>query len=318
MVLVRPATGPGQLWPGTLGDQVALIGVRDGDAFETAPSPAVNLTNPAPQLIQLPRRPGTAEPTSFYVQPIPDGVERVSWITGVETARARSGNEVFDRVTVAVRNNTAIVAIPAHTGSIRQAVWVSTDGRRVPTSARANHRAEQARAHRESSSGLRAALRSHIRAAPQLLRAFSVFDFTGPGTVSVSPGVSISHPPLTSIPADVLSTAVDSEGGGGWALDLRQVRKVTTRAGVILWVMPGPKALCVAGSDLPRAATGGVKVTLGCDPVNEAVRHGAEQTLNGRYAFGIFPRSDTTPTVRLAGTIRTVHPIDGVYVKQLN
>jgi hypothetical protein len=304
MYLVVTAWSPDSIWSQRLGNQVAIVEVSGTHATESIPIPAADLTNPtevssvSPTRQQAPSTPGL-----YYVSVVPDGVARVRWTftNGVANGRFQPGPSID----ASVADNAAIIrARPATVPPVLRGAWYAADGHGLPTSNRALLAAQAAQNAAQSRQAIRALGKHTYHADPSLLAAFSVFALTSPTGVKTAAGDIISHPPLSSLPLNVVQWP--SRPLELFQLDFTQVREVITPAGRHLYVIPGTRGLCLttdAGSGcglLPRVETQGILLTGGSLGISRTYR--------------LVPKTIRSITIRTRTGRHTIPVPDGIYV----
>ena len=155
------------------------------------------------------------------------------------------------------------------------------------------------------------------QADPTLLSDVSVFAVTSPTGVRSAAGNVISHPPLSALPYSILAGAASPDQPP--QLDPQQIRQVTTRAGVRLWVIPGCKGLCLATlerSHLPNGLFSGG--TWSCSG-SLALAESAGVSFTSRHLGGptttyrILPKTVPAITIRdRHGNPKTIRLPDGI------
>jgi hypothetical protein len=230
---------------------------------------------------------------------------------------------------VAVADNVAVMrARPDTPPPVLRAAWYAPGGQRVATSDRALLAAQAARNAALKAQAIREVLQHTYRADPSLLAAFSVFDITSRAGVKTAAGNVISHPPLASLPLDILqgaeasiSAAVAHGGGQMFQLDFSEVREVITPSGVRLYVIPGRQGLCLAAESSRSPFPDGLLAGGGgesCNPLAHVESQGLFMTsgfLGVERTYEIVPKSIHHISVRTSRGTRTTIPVpDGIYV----
>lgn len=161
--------------------------------------------------------------------------------------------------------------------------------------------------------------RHSYQADPTLLTDFSVFSITSPTGVKTAGGNIISHPPLSAVPFSILLGAASLNQPS--QSDPREIRQVTTPAGVRLWVIPGRRGLCLATlerSQLPdgRFAGAGSSCSASIALATSAGVGFTSRHLGGSTTtYRIVPKTAPTITIRdRQGRRKTIRPADGIYV----
>jgi hypothetical protein len=302
--LVVTAWSPDSIWSKRLGDQVAIVEVSGTHATESMPIPAADLTNAndassvSPTRQQAPSTPGL-----YYVGVVPDGVARVRWTfaNGVANGQFQPGPSID----ASVANNVAIIqARPDTTPPILRGAWYAADGHPLPTSDRALLAAQAARNAAQRRQAIRSVSKQIYHADPSLLAAFAVFAITSPTGVKTAAGDIISHPPLSSLPLNVVQWP--SRPVRLFQLDFTQVREVITPSGVHLYVIPGSRGLCLSTAGgtgcglLPRVETQGISLTGGSLGISRTYR--------------LVPKTIHSITIRTSTGRHTIPLPDGIYV----
>jgi hypothetical protein len=321
LVVTTPSSD--SLWSARLGDQVSIVEVSGGHATETVPIPAVDLTNANEVFEITPAGLGArAQPGAYNVGIVPDGVARVRWTFPNKQYKPGA---VLD---VSVADNVAVTRSQSDTGPlVLRTAWYAPGGQRVATSNRAILAAQAARNAALKAQAIRDILQHPYRADRSLLAAFSVFDITSRAGVKTAAGNIISHPPLSSLPLDILqgaeasSAAAAAHGGGPmFQLDFSEVREVTTPTGERLYVIPGRQGMCLAAeghSPFPDGlpAGGGGE---SCTPLAPVESQGVSVTYGAfgvQRTYKIVPKSIHHISVRTSRGTRTTIPVpDGIYV----
>ncbi|MGI8716168.1 MAG: hypothetical protein ACR2NR_23895 [Solirubrobacteraceae bacterium] len=314
LVVRRPAGGTAPFWSPSLGDQVSIISVVGVDTAETPPVPAADLDNSAEVMPSAGDRGfATDSPGSLFVAILPDGVARARWTFADERFHHRRG------IDVKPVNNVAYVPFTRRTSGRLHVTWYRSDGTVVPTSARA---VQQANANHDAT--LRAQLvrydeRRSYQADPTVLSDFSVFSITSPTGVKTAGGNTISHPPLSALPYPILLGAASLSQPS--QPDPREIRQVTTPAGVRLWVIPGRRGLCLATLERSRLPDGRFAGGASSCSSSIALATSAGVAFTSRHLGGptmtyrIVPTTAPTITIRdRQGSHKTIRPADGIYV----
>jgi hypothetical protein len=263
---------------------------------------------------------------------VPDGVARVRWIYPLDGASPHRNRTFAVRGTPAL-DNVAVAPATPHQVAPQRATWLSADGAVVPTSSAAARRDAAAvrrhasrRQRRESRSDIRRLKATSVKAPTTILQGFAVF--SGGGRFARD-GVTVTHPALSGVPFSVLGLMEHQESHG--ALDITQIREVSTGPRRQLFVIPGASGVCVA---ILQAAELGVSIignpatptgaTLACsDSVAGALSDGAGATgvIVGRFAYaaGVVPGDHPTTSVRrfASNKRRTIRPPLGVYFTRI-
>jgi len=147
-----------------------------------------------------------------------------------------------------------------------------------------------------------------------------VFSITSRIGVHVPGGLTISWPPLASLPYPVVNMADPNQPA---QLDPYDIRQVTSASGLQLWVIPGARGLCVAVLDHARfpsplgIETGGGE---GCAPNIAAAESDGSGLSSGRpggitTTYLVRPKSNPTITIRTGRHgHRTIRLPYGVYM----
>jgi hypothetical protein len=260
--------------------------------------------------------PGHASFANAYdVAVVPDGVAQVRWTFGDIAGKP---GRVVD---APAADNVAVVPYMRSAGEARlvRAAWFASNGRAIPTSDQALLRAIAARKAVLSARIVRYDARHSYRAAPALLADFAVFAVTSRTGVRTAAGNIISHPRLSSVPYPILEIATPNEPP---QLDPEDMRQVTTRSGVEVWIIPGRRGLCLAAlqqSRLPGLIGGGAGEDCS-GTLARAESEGAGFT-SGRPGgvteiYEVVPKGRTITIRTRRGTRKTIYPPDGVYVGQ--
>jgi hypothetical protein len=310
MVVMSPVGS--RLWPVRLGDQVALLAVTSGRAFERFGLPAAGLSDPR-FLFSL--APGRFPPIGNRVaigEIVPDGVARVSWelsTPGTHPAPTHLSPHVSSNVAVASVSRLGLV------GRVR---WYDAGGRRIPTSERLLNSIAAARVARQRAATLKRAGQSTAKASPVLIAGFPLFSAAALG--SHASGITITHPSIRALPTGVLGI-VSTAGPRPGSVDPHEIRQVQSRSGAEFWVVPGTNTVCIFSLIRPASGRlGGGGAQGQCSPPRDRVlgtgitdheylRNGAPVTV------GVMPASVPSVTVTYTnGSIRTIPLTDGVYV----
>jgi hypothetical protein len=331
LVVTRPAVRPTggaalQTWNRQLGDQVATVTVTRAGASETAGQPAVDLSDG----LELqatgdigPRRHNGG--TVYQVGVVPDGVARATWTYRILRLVNRFATPTKRTIAVhpQITGNVAYSPEPSQPRQLVAVHWYAPDGSHVPTSA---HALVQATQHRQAvlrAQALKAVEHSTYRADPRLLSAFAVFSITSPVGVRLANGVTISDPPLSSLPYSILNWLEPNDAVT--KPDPHATREITMPSGIRFFVIAGQRGLCVGDVDpgpatlgnpaLAGLASGGGE---GCAPsIASALTRGTGVTstnANGSTIIMITPKAHPSLTIRTgAHSHRTVRPPFGVY-----
>jgi hypothetical protein len=201
--------------------------------------------------------------------------------------------------------------------------WYAADGSRVPTSARALVQAETQRQAKLHVQALKAAERSTYHADPRLLSAFAVFSVTRPAGIRLANGVTISDPPLDSLPHAILNWLDPNDTVT--EPDPHAVRQITMPSGLRFWVIAGQRGLCVAQIDPQPATFSNPALTSiesgggeGCAPsIVKALVQGAgisSTDADGSTIYMVAPKAHPSITIQTGRrSHRTVRPPFGVY-----
>jgi hypothetical protein len=303
LVVTKPSTLPG-LWSSRFGDDVGVVVVAGGQAGYRRGFPAVDLHDPANVF---------AVSAGYLMGVFPDGVASVRWtfrdpVGGVERA-----------VTKRVVGNVAVARIPPGTRELWSAVWYGAGGRVVPTSERLLEQMAAARQAHRRAAALRLARRSRNRIAPALLADFPVFAARprplGPAPSGAEAGLAVAHPSLSSLPLGILEPGLP---GGA---DLRQVRLVTTAAGLQFWIIPGAGDACLFQLRRPQnisplapgtLAGGAGECAAGLDQIEQS---GGMWDTSGPFTYGFVAATNRSVTLIMRGGATEVAPvIGGVFV----
>jgi hypothetical protein len=203
--------------------------------------------------------------------------------------------------------------------------WYAADGSRVQTSTAALvQAAKQGQATRRAQA-LKTAERSTYHADPRLLSAFAVFSVTSRSGIRLTNGVTISDPPLTSLPTGILSSLAPNDRVT--EPDPHAVRQVTMPSGIRFWVIAGQRGFCVAEID-PRGANLGNPALAplygeggsgeACAPnVADALAHGSGLSsgdATGSTVYMVRPKAHPFMTIQTGPhSHRTIAPPYGVY-----
>ena len=159
-------------------------------------------------------------------------------------------------------------------------------------------------------------------ANPQVLGAFAVFDVKSATGVVLSDGVTVSKPPITSLPFAILNWLEPNDTVT--EPDPRAVRRITMPSGIQFYVIAGARGLCVAGVDrgdnptenpaLKGLGGGGGE---GCSGnITNALKQGTGVTSSdaaGSTTYTVRPAAHPYLTIGRGGTRHTFAPPDGVY-----
>ena len=156
---------------------------------------------------------------------------------------------------------------------------------------------------------LREDRREHFRAPKRLLSAFDVFQH--PAHTVTRNGVTLSRPPLTSLPKQILEIASPRRRNH---VDIAQIREIRLSSTLHVWAMPGVRSLCTATS-LPMPGNHRVLAwATGCEPIAAAIDQGMGN--DAGFGHGIALRTGVQPIgtpKRLRVGHRTVSSTFGVY-----
>lgn len=314
LVVRRPAGGTAPFWSPSLGDQISIVSVVGVDTAETPPVPAADLDNATEVMPSAGDRGfATTSPGSLFVAILPDGVARARWTFADQHFHPRRG------IDIKPVNNVAYVPFTYRTSVLLRTTWYRSDGSVIPTSDRALQQANAARDAILSARIVRYDERHSDPADQNLLSDFSVFAITSPTGVRTAGGNVISHPPLSALPYPILVGAASPNQPP--QLDPREIRQVTTPAGVRLWVLPGRHGLCLATLDPPHLPNAPFPTgSSSCSP-SVALATSAGVALTIRHLGGptttyrIVPKTAPTITIRdRQGRRKTIRPADGIYV----
>lgn len=325
----RPPGGAGlQIWNPKLGDRVAIVTVTGAGASETVGQPAVDLSdgleleNAGDVGVRAGRRGGR---TIYQVAVLPDGVAHAIWTYRVLRLVDQFATPSTRTVVVQpeVSGNVAYSPVPSQLRQLVAVQWYTADGSQVPTSTRALVQATQHSQAVLRAQALKAVEHSTYRADPRLLSAFAVFSVTSPVGVHLADGVTISDPPLTSLPYDILNWLEPNDTVT--EPDPHATREITMPSGIRFFVIAGERGLCAGSVDpgpatfgnpaLARFANGGGE---GCAPsIASALARGtgvSSTNANGSTIIMVTPKAHPWLTIRTGThTHRTVRPPFGVY-----
>ncbi len=312
LVVTAPAGGPLPIWNPKLGDQVAIVDVVAGHAWETEPIPAADLTNADEVMSVGPRWPASESHDAFEVAVVPDGVARVRWTFAND--HFKSGKVVSANAV----SNIAITGFQRGSGLLLHGTWYAYNGRVIPTSDEARIRANAANNAVRRAAAVRYDELHSYRPAPALLADFAVFAITSRTGVRTASGDIISHPRLSSLPYPALSVGAPDQPP---QLDPEDMRQVITPSGAELWIIPGKRGICLAAlekSPLPNGYGGGA--AEGCNAhltsaESEGVGFSAGSYGVATVTYQIVPKSIPTITIQTSrGVRKTIRVPDGVYV----
>lgn len=310
LALSTPLAGSPPLWNPRLGDQVGLVTVNGTGAFETFPAPALDLSDG----FAVTSVGAGAGGGAYQVGIVPDGVARVRW-----TFANRTKKQTYVAV-VQPSNNIAVTPLQTATPFLLHATWFAADGSVIPTSDRALRDAIAARDNVLRQRIIREDARHPVRPSPGLLAAFAVFGITSRTGVRVGE-LTISQPPLSSVPLPILRFSAPTPLRRRFQLDPEDMRQVTTGQGVSMWIIPGRRTLCVATVTAPQfpfryggGAGGGCSSTIA---QAEAEGTGVDTccTAGHSWHYVVVPGAHPTITIRTGPRTRArIQPPDGVYI----
>lgn len=314
VVVTTPACGRLALWSPTLGDQVAIVVVTAQGDSETTPVPAVDLTNADEIDVAGPPPPRRGQSGDAYdAMIVPDGVTRVRWTFGNAAGRP------VVTIEPSVADNVAVAPLTRHRGVLLlHTTWYAADGTVVPTSDRAFKQALAAQQAAIKARIVRYDARHSHRAAPALLADFAVFDIHSRSGVRLKDGTRLSHPRLSAVPLPILELMSPIKQP---RLDLEQIRQVTFRSGVRVWIIPGARGMCLATLDQSRLPN--VYGTGSAASCTDSLARAESQGTGFSSGFpggatvicGVVPRTMPTVTISLGHhKRRTIRPVDGVYI----
>lgn len=327
LVVTRPPGGGLQTWSSRQGDQAAIVTVTRSGASETVGQPAIDLSDglELENAGDVGIRAGHRGHTIYRVGVIPDGVVRATWTYRVLRLVDQFATPTRRTVVVHphVTGNVAYSPVPSQPRQLVAVDWYAADGSRLPTSARA---LVQATEHRQAvlrAQALKAVEHSTYRADPRLLQAFAVFGVTSPVGVRLANGVTISDPPLSSLPFGILNWLEPNDTVT--EPDPHATREITMPSGTRFFVIAGRRGLCAGTVDsgpltfgnpaLAGFATGGGE---GCAPsIASALARGtgiSSTNATGSTIIRVTPKAHPSLTIPTgAHSHRTVRPPFGVY-----
>jgi hypothetical protein len=149
-----------------------------------------------------------------------------------------------------------------------------------------------------------------------------VFGVTSPTGVVLSDNVTVSTPPITSLPFAILNWLEPNDTVT--EPDPRAVRKITMPSGIQFYVIAGARGLCVAGIDRGFNSTGnpayaglGGGAGEGCSgSIMSALKRGSgliSSNAAGSTTYTVRPAAHPYLTIGSRNSRHTIAPPDGVY-----
>jgi hypothetical protein len=340
LVVTRPPSGEAPPnWSPRFGDLASILTVTSTVAFETPGQPAIDLTDGLEirNVMKGLDRPGRVRLRAgqrsaslpgarllYRIGIVPDGVARVAWRFRV-IRLVRGFAEPTARTVIVhphIVGNIAYAPGTRQSEQLTGADWYAANGSRIPTSDSA---LRHALIHRQQIIRLQAldqVEHNTYHANPQLLRSFAVFAVRSATGVLLADGVTISKPPIKSLPFGILNWLEPNDTVT--EPDPEAVRLISMPSGIQFYVIAGARGLCVAEIDRgvnlarnPAFAGLGGGGGEGCSgDIAHALQHGVGLTSStpaGSTTYTVLPIAHPYMTIGRRGSRHTFAPPDGVY-----